>query len=52
MARGKLLHSTGSSALCSVMTQRGGMGDGAGVSPEGVDICIYVLIAKSLHQRA
>ena len=51
LARGKLLHNTGSSALRSVMIQRGGMGDGAGGSPEGGNICIYILIAKSLHHR-
>ena len=36
-ARGKLLPSTGSSALCSVMTQRAGMRE----AQEGGDICIF-----------
>ena len=51
IASGKLLYSTGSSAQCSVMTQRGGEGDGGGrEAQEGGDICIYM--ADSLHCTA
>ena len=47
----KLLCSTESPVWGSVMIQRGGVGDGAGGRPEGGNICIYILIAKSLHHR-
>ena len=40
IASGKLLSSTGSSARCSVMTQRSVMGRGREV-PEGGHLCIF-----------
>ena len=37
LANGKLLHSMGNSAPCSVMTWRGGMGwEGGGLKTEGI----------------
>ena len=39
-ASGKLLHSTGSPAGCSVMTERGGMREGR-EAKEGGDVHIY-----------
>ena len=45
IASGKLLHSTGSSARCSVMAWRGGR-----EVQEGGGICVH--IADSLHHRA
>ena len=45
IASGKLLCHTGSSAWCSVMTQRGGMG-----VQEGGHICVHM--ADSLHSTA
>ena len=41
-ASGNLLHSTGNSARCSVMTYKGGMGVGGREVQEGGDICIHV----------
>ena len=41
-ASGKLLHNTGSSAQCSAMTYRGGMGVGEREVQEGRDICICI----------
>ena len=46
IAGGKLLNSTGSWALWSVMTERGGM-EQVGSGPEEGDICIH--ITDSLH---
>ena len=42
MASGKLLKSTGSSARCSVMTQRGGMGKEMGGSFKREGIYVYL----------
>ena len=42
IASWKMLFSTGSSAWCSVMTQRVGKGGWVGESQEGGDICIYI----------
>ena len=42
IASGKLLHSTGSSAQGSVMTQMDRMGVGGKKAREGGDICIYI----------
>jgi len=36
MASGKLLYSIGSSAQCSVMVWRGGMGEGGRLRKEGI----------------
>ena len=41
LANGKLLDSTGSSAPCSVMTWKGGMGAGWRGAQEGGDIGIH-----------
>ena len=41
LANGKLLDSTGSSAPCSVMTWKGGMGAGGRGAHEGGDIGIH-----------
>ena len=38
-----MLYSTGSSARCSVMTQRGGREVGGREVQEGVDICILIV---------
>jgi len=42
IASWKMLFSTGSSAWCSVMTQKVGKGGWVGQSQEGGDICIYI----------
>ena len=44
MASGKLLHSTGRSARCFVVTYRGGIGSVGGEAQEGGDMGIYVYI--------
>ena len=42
VARGNVLYSTRSSALCSVMTWKGGMGSGSGRrAREGGGVCAY-----------
>ena len=40
MASEKLLYNTGNSALCSVMTWRGGMGVGGRLKREGIYVYI------------
>ena len=53
IARGKLLYSTGSSAQCSVMAQRDGMGsEGRRYKREGISVYIWLIHLFVQHKPA